>query len=168
LESPLLWPNATQLSEKWRHDTIRSLRAICQLNNGSAQCGNAIRASYDANLQRVQKDIKTLIQTVSPDFQADQDISTNIVTAAAKLALACAVQQCRIQPSRFPIGLKVDHTFKDDLNDRNRANASGTISGVVRFFICPGLQRIGDAKGGSLDQPLVTIHPADVYLVAES
>ncbi|KAH8706946.1 hypothetical protein GQ44DRAFT_818163 [Phaeosphaeriaceae sp. PMI808] len=112
-----------------------------------------VRASYEKNLDTTQKDMEAVIQRVSPDPTAHQNTLKEIVGLAAKLALACSVQHCRIQPSNLPVGFKANQKMKNEIRDRNTRNSAGTTNGIVRLFISPGLQRIGDGKGGSMDRP---------------
>jgi hypothetical protein len=91
----------------------------------------------------------------------------DIVDLAAKLAVDCARQRCRLrtvsyqhqQPARI-----------GDITDRNRGNLRTTVSevqneeNIVELFIAPGLQREGDSRGGSWNTSPTVLNKADVFM----
>ncbi|KAF1993961.1 hypothetical protein P154DRAFT_625035 [Amniculicola lignicola CBS 123094] len=161
------WPAPTTLSERWRHNTIRSLSEASQPGHSTSRGSLTIRSSYEKNLEAIQNEMAAGIQKGSSDGSAHEFSIKRIVDLAAKLALDCFLQQCRIQLLDFAVGHKFNQTTKSEMLDRNAWNSSGITEGVVSLFIAPGLQRIGDGRGGSMDLPPFTLSVADVFLVSE-
>jgi len=124
-----------------------------------------IRKNYERNLAKIVQSLSTLFSHVSSqDRQAE---IRNIVDMACSLVLGCGEQRCRLELFAPGLQHKVSRQNIKTYKDMNGDNDPSLAEGIVQLVVSPGLRRIGDGRGSSLDQ-IFDLCPAAVYLTETS
>lgn len=160
------WPVATPDSERVRHVVVQAIRENL-INKGNVD--SPVLASYRANLEAVRQNIERTISTVGSKIGSDDDNQIHdIVNAAATLSLECISQKARILPFMVAADEGVGRYHKSEIEDRNGRNLDDEdeeeLTGTVSLFISPGLKRVGDGRGGSLNEPPKTLSKAQAFM----
>jgi hypothetical protein len=135
----------------------------------TAHTDSPVMISYHENLATVRQNIERIIIKVGSRVGSDEERQIHdIVDAAAALSLECISQKARILPYVIAAEKGVQRYQKSEIADRNGRNLDGDdveeLNGTVSLFISPGLRRVGDLRGGSLNQPPKTLSKAQVFM----
>jgi hypothetical protein len=128
-----------------------------------------IMKSYEANVKSVTDALTNALQTVGSKVTGDDRTEIqDIVAAAAALALECSSQKSRIQTFEMDTDNYVRSYSKVEVENYNKRmqedEDAETLEGYVELYISPGLKRIGDGRGGSLNEPPKILSKAQVFL----
>ena len=119
-----------------------------------------IKDSRDLNSKNV---FQTLCMALSLVSSQNQDSELwRIVSNAVDLAIDMAEQRCRLQlfyPSINDAILINSETYESV----NLSSNTGSTKKIVQLVVSPGLRKIGDGEGKSLDKSL-DLCPASLYL----
>ncbi|OCK81695.1 hypothetical protein K432DRAFT_403556 [Lepidopterella palustris CBS 459.81] len=160
------WPEPDILSEKWRYTTFETLRRdLDQTNTNRHAASKQIMRSYQDNSSTVKNVLSAGVAKVTSEDK-DADISS-IVDEACSLALDFGIERCRLQltaPQPNELVSMFNPGAYEDHNDRNDPSLT---EGIVELVISPGLRKMGDGRGGRLDQ-VIDLCPAAIYMRAPS
>ena len=120
-----------------------------------------ITESFQANRVATAAALRETLEKAEQRVNS-QDIET-VIKLASDLALDMASQKCRVQLFTFEDEQGNSQRSTKWLKDCNPANKPKNIDGTVLLSVSPGLQRIGDESGGSLDM-CTFIHQVGVFL----
>lgn len=127
---------------------------------------NEVQQSYYDHLGFVNAELlETLSRVTAIQDAANID---KVVKVAANIARKLSVQRCRMEFFAFAPRKPIVGAPSGAVKDRNGKNDGDNAKGIVLLSISPGLCRIGDERGGSLDRDATTIYPAGVFLDATS
>ena len=128
----------------------------------------AVQSSHKANLAKVSDAVREVIDRVSSELSNDEKQKLGeIVSLSAQLAVDMGAQRCRMQLFGVTPGIQAQALRPSYVSDRNGRNGRDNAQGTVAVFVSPGLQRIGDERGGSLEKEATIIFPAGVFLVRD-
>ena len=137
-----------------------ALSAESTENETAATISESFQANIAAGAAKFRETLEKAEQKAS-----SKDVEA-VIQLASNLALDMASQRCRVQLFNFEDEeAHADRSIRW-LKDCNPTNKPKNIDGTVLLSVSPGLQRIGDESGGSLDM-CTFIHPVGVFLQKE-
>jgi hypothetical protein len=156
----------TSSSEKIRFFLVQPISQRLKLHE---LADGPITRSYCENKRVLEQKLVDVIQTIGSEVSKEERYEiSNIVEAAANLAMESAAQKSRIQTFSINADERVKTYDTADLDDRNLKNREDmeeeTVRGMIELFISPGLERVGDARGGSLIEPPKVLSRAQVFM----
>jgi hypothetical protein len=128
---------------------------------GSPIANEALKTSYETNLQKVNEELSRALRKVSQG--GPDDAVQRIVDQARQMAFEFGTQRSRVQLFAPKLDEEVPRRTKT-YTDVNNSNPYIVPKGIVQLIVAPGIRRIGGVRGYSLLEDVI-VWPATVYLI---
>lgn len=138
------WPAASFDSEKWRYETIRPGQDALRVRTSEYDPRTKLRRAYQENVQLVQGIIAEKLSLVADLDEKDMQTIKTIATNVSEAWVLFGTQRCRL----FFVFENLKVTVEPQESDASSGQS-------LELLVKPGLRRIGDADGESLDKELL-------------